>query len=267
MNIKSGKDNALINTAKTSNVRSLDIISNSIDEITLYQTKKILINHKRLKKKRIFIDAEDKKTAIAISAYRHLRTSMLKELNKFKGQVLLITGPTVGVGKTTTAINLAISIARGSQRTAMLIDLDLRRPNIHRIFNYQPKFDIIDVLQGKAKFEDILITPNINRLTLVPGKRSYEYSSELLSLREMQKLVLHVKSRYPERIVIIDAPPILGCDDVDIVSNYIDACLVVVNHQTSKQELEESLNRIKDVKIIGHVINRSKEAKFDRYYY
>ncbi len=252
---------------RSSNVRSLEKIISSIDEITLNKTKKILINKKRLKKKRIFIDAEDKKTAIAISAYRHLRTSMLKELDKMKGQVLLITGPTADVGKTTTAINLAISIARGSQRTAMLIDLDLRRPSIHKIFDYQPKFDVIDVLQGKTKLENILITPSINRLTLVPGRRSYEYSSELLSLKEMMKLVTRVKDRYPERIIIIDAPPILGCDDVDIISNYVDACLVVVNHQTTKQELEECSERIKDVNIVGHVINRSKEANFNRYYY
>ncbi len=252
---------------KGDTIASIKNIRKTIDEITLSQTRNILINHKRLKRKRIYIDAENKKTAIAISAYRHLRTSILKELNKIKGQVLLVTGPTAGVGKTTTSINLAISIARGTQRTAMLIDLDLRKPSIHKVFDYQPKFDIIDVLRGKVKFEDILITPNINRLTLVPGKRFYEYSSELLGLREIQKLILQTKHRYPDRIIVIDAPPILGCDDVDIISEYVDACLVVVNHQTTKEELSECADRMKDANIIGHVINRSKEAKFDRYYY
>ncbi len=264
MDTKIRKQSAAISS---NNVHSLDNVNYTIEEITLNRTRRIPINVKRLKKKKIYIDAEDKKTAVAISAYRHLRTSMLKALDKIGGQVLLVTGPTAGVGKTTTAINLAISIARGSQRTAILIDLDLRRPSVHKIFDYHPKFDIIDLLRGKTKLEDILVTPHINRLTLLTGKRSYENSSELLGTKEVMRLILRIKNRYPERIVVIDAPPILGCDDVETMSRYVDAGLIVVNHDTYKHELLDAMERIRDIKIVGHVINRSKEARFNRYYY
>jgi len=235
--------------------------------IVLSKTTRIPLNKEALKQKHIFLDTEDKNTAIAISAYRHLRTNILKTLNAFGGQTLLVTGPTASVGKTTTAINLAINIARHSQRTALLVDLDLRKPDLHKVFDFEPEFGVIDIIKGKTPLEDVLVSPQIERLTLLPGKEAYEDSSELLSTGAMSNLLQDLKSRYPERLVIIDSPPVLGGDHVEALSASVDACLIVVDKTNRKHELKETLRRVHDIKIAGYVLNRSLEAKFDRYYY
>lgn len=237
------------------------------EDFCLDQTRKISINKDSLKRKKIFIEAEDKDTAIAISAYRHLRTNMFKALEECNGRTLMVAGPTSSVGKTTTAVNLAISIARLGQRTALLVDLDLRRPSIHKIFEYEPEYGVVDVVENRTVIEDALITPDIDRLSVLTGKDAYENSSEILSANLMRNFISDLHDRYPERVIILDSPPILGCDDVEVMSYFVDACLVVIDQNTTKQELEDSMQRIKDIRVAGYVMNKSSEAKYDRYYY
>jgi Mrp family chromosome partitioning ATPase len=84
----------------------------------------------------------------------------------------------------------------------------------------------------------------------------------------MRMLIDEVRNRYEERIVIFDMPPMLGCDDVAAVAPIMDACLVVIEEEKSQySELQESLDRIEDVAIVGYVLNKSKEVKIHRYYY
>jgi capsular exopolysaccharide synthesis family protein len=180
----------------------------------------------------------------------------------------MITSPTKGAGKTTTAINLAINIARQGSKTALLVDLDLRAPSIHQYFDYHPENGIVDVAQGHVALERTLITPGVDRLSILMGKERYEDSSELLTSNAMRNLIDEVRSRYDERIVIFDMPPILGCDDVAAIAPLMDACLVIIEEEKSQySELQEALERIEDVAIVGYVLNKSKEVKLHRYYY
>jgi capsular exopolysaccharide synthesis family protein len=234
----------------------------------LNKTKNIPVDKTKLKKRRIYIDAEDRKSAVAISAYKYLRTSVLKKLSKLDVRSLMVTSPTKGAGKTTTAINLAVNIARHGSKTALLVDLDLRAPSIHQYLDYNPDYGIVDVVQGRVTLENALVTPGIDRLSILMGKERYEDSSELLTSNAMRMLIDEVRNRYEERIVIFDMPPMLGCDDVAAVAPIMDACLVVIEEEKSQySELQESLDRIEDVAIVGYVLNKSKEVKIHRYYY
>ena len=180
----------------------------------------------------------------------------------------MVTGPTKGVGKSITAINLAIRIARHGQMTALLVDLDLRDPSVHTYFGFNPEKNIADILQGNAAIEETLVSPGIERLTVLPGKDRHENSSEMLGSQPMQKIINEVVNRYSERIVIFDMPPILGCDDVAVLSSSIKNCLFVTKQgQTTRGEVQEAISRLSGSKLVGTVMNNSKGSDFNRYYY
>lgn len=238
------------------------------EAINLNKTRKIPINPNALKRRGIYIRAEDPNSAVMLSAHKYLRTTVLAKMDQVAAQTLMITSPAQGNGKTTVALNLAINIARLEQRTALLVDLDLRRPSVHNILAFRPKFGVVDVASGKVRMEQILVTPGINRLTVLSGKKRYHNSSEIIASKAMQALIQEVRSRYRERIIIFDAPPLLGCDDAMMLSPMMDACLVVVEEdKTSFTELEGAMEKLGDVELLGYVLNKSKERSFERYYY
>jgi capsular exopolysaccharide synthesis family protein len=180
----------------------------------------------------------------------------------------MVTGPVKGVGKTSTSINLAINIARLQNKTALLVDLDLRHPSVHQYLGIKPVSGIGDVLTGNAKLEDAILNTGINDFFLLPGKKKYEYSSELLSSDVMHNLLTTIKHLDENTVIIFDMPPVLGCDDVPAISPYIDACLMIIEEGATKlNELDEAVNRIKDTNIIGYVLNKSADSAAAKYYY
>ncbi len=242
-------------------------VANNAD-IVLNQTRSVQVSGRKLRAKRIYVDSNDRKCMVAISAFKHLRTHVLIALADLSTQSLMVTGTTKGVGKSVTAINLAISIARHTNRTAMLVDLDLRAPSLHRYFGFESEGSIVDVARGVCAVKDILVSPGIPRLSILPGKGPHIDSSELLSWSPLQSVIREIKYRYPERVVIFDLPPVLGCDDVAAVSSVMDACLVVIEEgRTNRFELREGLKRIGKVPVLGMILNKSKSTEFSRYYY
>lgn len=137
------------------------------------------------------------------------------------------TSPSLGNGKTVTAINLAISLAREVNQTVLLVDLDLKRPAIGRYFVDGPTRGISDYVSHDAELADLLIHPGIERLVVLPGNESFAHSSEILSSPRMTQLVEELKSRYEDRLIIFDMPPVLASDDVIAFLPYLDAVMLV----------------------------------------
>lgn len=199
-------------------------------------------------------------------AYRILRTRVLQSLNGNHWKSVAVTSPATGSGKTLTAINLAISLAREINRTVLLADFDLRHPSIHRYFGYEPEFGLGDYLYRDAPLERILFSPSIDRLVILPGRESIHNSSETLRSPKMISLVEELKGRYAERIVIFDLPPILAVDDALTFSPYTDAMLMVAeNGATQRQDLETALDILKNTPMIGTVLNKSTSANAHYY--
>ncbi len=194
-------------------------------------------------------------------SYRMLRTKVLRELQTHGWNSIAITSPATGSGKTLTAINLAISLAREVNHTVLLVDLDLRAPSIHESFGYEPELGISDYLQHDAPIEEIMFSPGIDRLVVLPGRESIADSSETLRSPKMVSLVGELKHRYPDRIVICDLPPMLATDDALGFAPYTDAMLMVAEAgSTRREDLQQSLSILKDVRLIGTVLNKSEDA-------
>lgn len=196
------------------------------------------------------------------TAYKMLRTQVLRRTRQHGWKTLAVTSPGFGEGKTLTAVNLAITLAREVNRTVLLIDLDLQRPSVANCFGYVPSAGLADYLAGTAALPDILVNPGIERLVILPGKGCLENSSEALSSPKMIELVQELRDRYPERLVVIDLPPLLVADDALAFSPYVDAMLLVAAEgKTSRDALRQAVKLLDGVNIVGTVLNKSTSAR------
>lgn len=199
-------------------------------------------------------------------AYRVLRTRVLHSMNSHHWKSLAITSPATGSGKTLTAINLAISLAREVNRTVLLADFDLRNPSIHKYFGYQPEFGLSDYILSGVPIEQILFSPSVDRLVVLPGRESIHNSSEMLRSPKIVNMVEELKARYADRLVIFDLPPILALDDALAFAPYTDAMLMVAeNGATQREDLEKALDILDGTNVIGTVLNKAESVKSSYY--
>ncbi|HUG71907.1 MAG TPA: hypothetical protein VMK82_00655, partial [Steroidobacteraceae bacterium] len=148
------------------------------------------------------------------SAYKLLRTQVLRRLDQLQANTLAVLSPTADAGKTLTAINLAIAIAAELGRTALLVDLDLRNPSVHRRLGIEPVLGVEDCLQsGKSVQEAIVRIAGYERLAVLPARAPVEHSSELLTSERATALVTELRARYANRVIVFDLPPVLQADD------------------------------------------------------
>ncbi len=227
--------------------------SSAVQGPILYlQTRRIQPNQRTMQDHRILTGSDP----VSVNAYKVLRTQVLQRLETRDWQTLGITSPTSGDGKTVTAINLAISLARELHRTVLLVDADLRSPEIHNYFGFSPEYGFVDYLRHSQPLEDVLVNPGIDRLVLLPNHRPIENSSEILASPAMGELVAQFKARYPSRLVLFDLPAVLTSDDALSFIPFIDAFLMVLrNGKTSRGETEQAFEVMKDANILGTVLN------------
>jgi protein-tyrosine kinase len=193
-------------------------------------------------------------------SYRMLRTRVLQTLRNNGWNSIAVSGPATGCGKTLTAINLAISLAAEVTHTVLLVDLDLRRPGVHEYFGYQPELGLSDYLRNpEVKLHELLFTPSIDRLVVLPGRESLPNSAEMLRSPRMVSLVNELKTRYPDRLIVFDLPPILAADDALAFSPYTDSFLMVAESgSTRKEDLQRAYDILKGTPLVGTVLNKSE---------
>lgn len=200
-------------------------------------------------------------------AYGLLRTRVLQRMRQNSWNALAITSPSAGDGKTLTAVNLAVSLAREVNHSVLLVDLDLRRPSVHTYFGYQPASGLADYVLNDKPLSEILFNPSIERLVVLPNRKPIANSSEVLSSPRMVELVSELRSRYPERLVIFDLPPLLLTDDALAFSPYIDALLLVIQEgKTKREDLVRASEMLTEVNVLGSVLNRAQDPGLGTYY-
>ena len=194
-----------------------------------------------------------------VDAYKILRTQVMHRLRENGWNVLGVTSPGHGEGKTLTAVNLAVSLAMETTQTVLLVDADLRNPSIHEVFGLKDCPGLADYLLDNTPVADLLVHPGIGRFVLLPGGRAISSSTEVLTSPKMLALVEEFKHRYPSRIVIFDLPPLLHTADVLAFSPYTDALLLVVEEgRTTVEEVQRALLLVKDSRpVLGTVLNKA----------
>lgn len=229
------------------------------------QTRVVSLNQDLLVKNRIV--AFNKNNHLSLG-FDILRTQVIKKMLKNGWRTIAITSPTPDCGKTIVAINLAMSIAHHTNKTAMLADFDLRRPSVSKYLGLKSEPSLNDVLSGEASLAESLVNPGLDRLVILPTAMPVKNSSEVLSSKKVGSLVTEFRDRYAERIVIFDLPPLLSTDDAMIMISQVDCVLVVVgNGMVSESDLKESMRYVDESKLLGTVLNKSESEQSKRGYY
>jgi capsular exopolysaccharide synthesis family protein len=193
-------------------------------------------------------------------AFRLLRTQILVEFRKNGWQTLAVTSPNKGAGKSTVSVNLAISFAMEVDHTALLVDADLRNPDLRHILELERGPGLADYLVGNAELEDLLVHAPIGNLGLLPGGAPVANSSELMRSPMMANLVRELRGRYPERVIVFDVPPVLSGADTLGLSGYMDATILLVEEcKTTRDDVERACDLLRNSNLLGIVLNKSRE--------
>jgi protein-tyrosine kinase len=150
----------------------------------------------------------------AVGAFRMLRTQVLQRIDAKGWRTLAIFSPGADDGKTTTAANLALSLAGDHLHTVLLVELDFKRPSLAARFGLNPALGADDVIAGGSRIQDCLYQPRgLERFVLMPARATLDHSSELLAGPRCREMVSELRTRYPDRIILFDLPPVLCADD------------------------------------------------------
>jgi protein-tyrosine kinase len=221
------------------------------------QTQTVTLDEATLRENRIVTGLEP---GPFTEANNLLRTQVLQRFKENNWNVLAVTSPGEDEGKTLTAINLAISIAREVDYTVLLVDANLRHPWMLEHLGLAHRKGLSDYLTDDTPIAELLIKPGrVEHLVILPGGRPLINSSEALNSPKMAQLVRDMKSRYHSRIIIFDLPPVLTSADALAFSPYVDAALLVIEEGvTQKHEIEHAIELLSTTNIIGTVLNKAQ---------
>jgi protein-tyrosine kinase len=203
-----------------------------------------------------------------VASFDMLRTKVLQEMDRKGWQVVVITSPTPECGKTVTAINLALSIARQSERFVFLVDLDLRKPRIAQYLGVKPRHGLADAVAGTAHLEDTVFQIDIasSQLAIIGNKKSTPSATEVIVSRQMNEVISQLRNYSPRPVIVVDMPPVLGSDDVLAFLPQADCCILAVAEGVSTlREIESSEKLLANTNLLGCVLTKSTE-KLMAYY-
>ncbi len=213
------------------------------------------LNKKALLDNRIVAAFENDERA---EPYRQLRTQILKKFRETGWRTLAITSAHENSGKTLTAVNTAIALAKDVNQRVLLVDLDFKGPDVLQKLGLSTEAGLVECLQGKKRVHEVLIDPGIDRLTILPATPVSGVTSEILSSPEMKLALEEIVHGDDNRIIVFDLPPLLRDDDALVFAPYVDATLLVVESGvTTPHDLERCLHLLEGVHVLGTIFNKA----------
>ncbi len=182
--------------------------------------------------------------------------------------LIIVTSALPGEGKTYCAINLAMSIAMEKDHTVLLVDADVARPSVLKVLGLGATPGLMDILLNeKRDLADVILRTNVSALSILPAGRSNKHATELLSSQSMSLLLSEIASRYPERIIIFDSPPLLLTTEANVLASQMGQVVMVVEAETTTQHaVKEALRRIENCAHINLICNKTRAFPGNDYY-
>ena len=222
-------------------------------------------------------------TNLMLATVREEKTAVVEEYNKLRSTIIaltkgekflntvMVTSSISEEGKTMTALNLAISLAKEHNHTVLLVDADLRRPSVHKYLDITPEVGLVHCLRDNLPIEKALIPTGIGHLTVLPAGEAVKDPVDMLSSNRMKEIVAELKKRYPDRYIIFDTPPTLPFADAGVLAGIVDATLFVVREGKAKSEdVVKALEDLQGHNLLGIVYNDAhlflKGQGYDYYY-
>jgi protein-tyrosine kinase len=199
--------------------------------------------------------------------FKMLRNQLLQRMRGQGQSVLAVSSPRQVVGKSLTAVNLALAMAAELDSSVLLVDADLSGQGLQKLFGLEGQPGLSEHLTQGIPIPQLLINPGVQRLVLLPaGAGSKQQSAELLGTRATQHLVQELKTRYRDRTVIVDLPPLLDTADALAFLPLADTTLLVVEeHGTTLADIEAANELLAPYNLVGVVMSKpSPKAKRGR---
>lgn len=175
------------------------------------------------------------------------------------GNLIMVTSAVSGEGKSFTSINLAISIAAELDHTVMLVDADVARPSVLRMLGLPPGPGLLEVLEGKADLPSVLLKTNVDKLTILPSGSPHPKATELLASDAMSTLLDDMATRYPDRIIIFDSPPLLLTTESRVLATHMGQIVIVVRADNTQQSaVQAALATIENCPVKLMVLNQAR---------
>lgn len=203
--------------------------------------------------------------------FKILRAQILFPKDGERPRIIMVTSAFPGEGKTFVAVNLAVSLALGVNEHVLLLDCDLRRPDVHQVLGYSNTEGLHEFLTGKRQLPDLLIRTKIEKLSFLAAGTPSTRPSEWLSSTMMREFLEEVRARYDDRFIIIDSPPSQVTSEANVLANYVDGIIFVVMAQRSPKEairrnVENLGKKILGIVFNGYATDERSYHKYDKYY-
>ena len=217
----------------------------------------------RTRKKRIVTISNP--DSVISDQFRSLRTNIKFASGKKVMKSILITSPDKGVGKSTIALNLAVSLAQQKEKV-LLIDANLKNPSIHEFFNITNNDGLTNLLLNEQLDVEFFVRkPDLGGLHILTSGNTSSHSTELISFTNLEQLLDRVYKMYD--VIIIDSPSVLEVADTKILANYCDGIVLVYSKgQTKYDDALHARRELQFVeeKIVGVIMNDNRQSIFEK---
>jgi receptor protein-tyrosine kinase len=184
-----------------------------------------------------------------------------------QANLVMVTSAVPGEGKTFTSVNLALSIAMEFDSTVLLIDGDVANPRIPSLLGVPGQPGLLDLLAGTITVPEALLKTNIDRLSIIPAGTRHRRANELLASAQMAVVLDELSTRYSDRIVIFDSPPLLATTEARVMARHMgQIVMVVAADSTSQHAVTHALATIDGCEVVLMMLNKSSDPGAGAYY-
>ncbi|PCJ39260.1 MAG: protein tyrosine kinase [Alphaproteobacteria bacterium] len=253
-------------------VKSFDDGSKKLEKMP-----KVELDYDVLRQHNILI-SDDLESSVTTEEFRIIKRSLLlKAFSKGdaaikNGNIVLVTSTQPDEGKTFCAVSLALSMAQERDLTVLLVDADVVKPDVLKTFGVKGKKGLMDVIENKdMDLRECLLRTNIPNLSILPAGKKHRLTTELLASERMGAIIDEIARRYHDRIIVIDAPPVLASSAASVLALHVGQILYVVEaEKTREEELSGALKMIDKCKNINLLLNKARftagNKRFGSYY-
>ncbi len=185
------------------------------------------------------------------------------------GNLIMVTSAAPEEGKTYVTVSLAVSIAMELDKTVLLVDADMVKETATKLFHKESDLGLLDVIvDSRVRLEDAIIRTDVPKLSLLPAGRYRAKATELISSDAMRLITQELASRYDDRVILFDSPPLLATSEASVLASLMGQIVLVIEaEKTTQSRVKEAMALLDENKPIGIVFNKSRSAARGGYYY
>jgi protein-tyrosine kinase len=217
--------------------------------------------------------ASDHLTPQIAEEYRRIKRPLLANafgkgaLQVDRGTLIMVTSSVPGEGKSRTSINLTRSIALEPDHTVLLIDADVAKAQVSRMYQLEKQHGLTDILSQHLNPDELIWATDHPDISVLPVGGRHPHSTELLNSNEMEQLITRLAEQDPSRVLILDSPPVLATNEPQVLARMVGQIVLVVEAgRTPQHVVKEAVAALDPARAIGLVLNKSQYSVGGDYY-